>query len=118
MAVCATLKRLQRSICPHSEPNPSAPTNLTKHHAIDIDVPIGGGSAAVFPGDILVGDGDGVVVIPADIVGELATEAAGMEAWVMDQVRGGTSIIGLYPMDDTTRERFETTRAAKDPGKT
>src|ERR1041384_2094221 len=44
---------------------PSAPTNLTLHQAIDINVPIGCGDAPVFPGDVVVGDGEGVVVIPA-----------------------------------------------------
>jgi len=41
---------------------PSAPTNLTKHQALDINVPIGCGTVAVFPGDIAVGDFDGVVI--------------------------------------------------------
>src|ERR1700752_3159760 len=46
---------------------PSAPTNLTHHHALDIDVPIGCADVAVFPGDAMVGDGEGVVVIPAHL---------------------------------------------------
>ena len=52
---------------------PAAPTNLTLHQAIDIDVPIGCGDAPVFPGDIVVGDGDGVVILPAHLADELAT---------------------------------------------
>ena len=51
---------------------PSAPTNLTLHQAIDINVPIGCGDAPVFPGDTILGDGDGVVVIPANLVDEIA----------------------------------------------
>ena len=43
---------------------PSAPTNLTKHHAVDINLPIGCGSTPVYPGDIVVGDADGVIVVP------------------------------------------------------
>jgi len=43
---------------------PSAPTNLTRHQAIDINVPIGCADVAVFPGDVMVGDAEGVVVIP------------------------------------------------------
>ena len=43
---------------------PSAPTNLVHHHAIDIDVPIGCGGVPVYPGDWVVGDGEGVVVVP------------------------------------------------------
>ena len=89
---------------------PSAPTNLTKHQALDLNVPIGCGGVAVFPGDIAVGDGDGVIIIPAELADEIATDAKGMEkyeAWVVDQVKAGASIIGLYPMNDATRERYE-----------
>ena len=49
---------------------PSAPTNLTLHQAIDINVPIGCGDVAVFPGDVIVGDDDGVMVIPAHLADE------------------------------------------------
>ena len=97
--------------------NPSAPTNLTKHQALDLDVPIGCGTVAVFPGDIAVGDGDGVIIIPAEIADELAEEAAGMEeyeSWVLEQVQQGESVIGLYPMNDDTRARFEDFRSKKE----
>jgi regulator of RNase E activity RraA len=89
---------------------PSAPTNLTKHQALDLNVPIGCGGVAVFPGDIAVGDGDGVIIVPAELADEIAAEAKGMEkyeAWVVDQVKAGASIIGLYPMNDETRVRYE-----------
>lgn len=90
---------------------PSAPTNLTKHQALDLNVPIGCGGVAVFPGDIAVGDGDGVIIIPAELADDIAAEAKGMEtyeAWVVDQVKAGASIIGLYPMNEATRARYET----------
>ncbi|MGJ8679523.1 ribonuclease activity regulator RraA [Paraglaciecola sp.] len=89
---------------------PSAPTNLTKHQALDLNVPIGCGGVAVFPGDIAVGDGDGVIVIPAELVEEIALEAKSMEryeAWVIEQVHAGEPIIGLYPMSDETRARYD-----------
>jgi regulator of RNase E activity RraA len=79
---------------------PSAPTNLTLHHALDINVPIGCGDAPVWPGDILVGDGEGVVVIPRHIIDEIIEETMEMTAFedfVMDEVKNGRSIIGLYP---------------------
>lgn len=82
---------------------PSAPTNLTLHQALDINVPIGCGDVAVWPGDILVGDGEGVVVIPRSIAAEIADEAVSMtryEDWVLAQVQNGTSILGLYPLTD------------------
>ena len=82
---------------------PSAPTNLTRHQAIDINVPIGCGDAPVFPGDIIVGDGEGVVVIPHHIADEVADEAVEMTAFedfVTEQVQKGRSILGLYPATD------------------
>lgn len=94
---------------------PSAPTNLTKHQAVDINVPIGCGGVAIFPGDIAVGDGDGVVIIPAHLAEEIAAEARGMEAyeaWVVEQVKAGASIIGLYPMNEDNRARYESERLA------
>ena len=88
----------------------SAPTNLTKHHGVDLNVPIGCGGVAVYPNDIMVGDGDGVIVIPAAIADELAVEAQAMdlfEGWVTDQVQQGRSIVGLYPPDEATLAQFE-----------
>lgn len=79
---------------------PAAPTNLTLHQAIDINVPIGCGDAPVFPGDVVVGDGEGVVVLPAHLADELADEATEMTAFedfVMEKVLEGRSILGLYP---------------------
>ena len=74
---------------------------------------------AVFPGDIAVGDGDGVIIIPAEMADGIAAEASGMEqyeAWVMDQVKGGRSIIGLYPMNEETRVRYESWLADRADG--
>jgi len=82
---------------------PSAPTNLTLHQAIDINVPIGCGDAPVFPGDVMLGDADGVIVIPAHLADEIAAEATDMTAYedfVTEQVRAGRSILGLYPATD------------------
>jgi regulator of RNase E activity RraA len=82
---------------------PSAPTNLTLNQAVDINVPIGCGDAPVWPGDIIVGDADGVIVIPADIADEVADEAVEMTAYedfVAEKVGQGQSILGLYPPTD------------------
>ena len=79
---------------------PSAPTNLTLHQAIDINVPIGCGDAPVFPGDVILGDADGVIVIPASLADEIAAEAfdqTAFEDFVEEQVSKGHGIYGLYP---------------------
>ena len=87
--------------CYHNRP--SAPTNLTLHQAIDINVPIGCGDAPVFPGDVILGDAEGVVVIPAHLADELAdecTEMTAFEDFVTEEVLKGRPIIGLYPATD------------------
>jgi regulator of RNase E activity RraA len=81
----------------------ASPTNLTLHEAIDINTPVGCGDVAVFPGDIVVGDDDSVIIIPADIADDVAAEAFEMTAYedfVVEQVKAGASIIGLYPATD------------------
>jgi regulator of RNase E activity RraA len=98
---------------------PAAPTNLTVHQAVDINVPIGCGDAPVFPGDVVVGDAEGVVIVPAHLADEIADEAVEMTAFedfVTEQVLKGRSILGLYPATDeqTTRD-FLAWRAARGP---
>jgi regulator of RNase E activity RraA len=96
---------------------PSAPTNLTLNHAIDLNVPIGCGDAPVFPGDVLVGDADGVIVIPAHLADEIAAEGTEMTAYedfVAEKVAEGRSIRGLYPATDPTNlEAFKAWRAER-----
>jgi regulator of RNase E activity RraA len=96
---------------------PSAPTNLTLHQAVDAQVPIGCGDAPVWPGDVVVGDAEGVVVIPAALADEIAAEAVEMTAFedfVTEKVREGRSIVGLYPpTDPRSREEFAAWRAAR-----
>ena len=96
---------------------PSAPTNLTLHQALDINVPIGCGDVAVFPGDVVVGDAEGVIVIPAALADEIAAEAVEMTAFedfVIEKVLEGRSILGLYPpTEEASRKDFEAWRKAK-----
>ena len=79
---------------------------------MDINVPIGCGEGPVFPGDIIVGDREGVVVIPA--AGsprrspETGTEQSLFEDFVTERVKGGQSIFGLYPPDQEMLAAFET----------
>ncbi len=91
---------------------PSSPTNLTLHQALDINVPIGCGDVAVWPGDVVVGDAEGVVVIPAHLADEIAAEAVEMTAFedfVTEKVLEGRTILGLYP---PTEEQSRTDFAA------
>jgi regulator of RNase E activity RraA len=89
---------------------PSAPTNLTIHQAIELNCAIGCGDVAVFPGDVIVGDGEGVVVIPlhlADDIAHEATEMTAFEDFVTERVNEGHGVIGLYPATtDETKADF------------
>nr|WP_298930250.1 ribonuclease activity regulator RraA [uncultured Allomuricauda sp.] len=91
---------------------PSAPTNLTLHQAIAINEPIGCGDVAVFPGDFMVGDNDGVMVIPQHLAADVADECLEMtlyEEFVIEKVGEGASVIGLYPLtNNTLKTEFET----------
>ena len=96
---------------------PSAPTNLTVHQAMDINVPIGCGDAPVFPGDVMVGDREGVVVIPAHMADEIADEAVEMTAFedfVTEEVLKGRPTIGLYPpTQQQSKDDFAVWRKAR-----
>lgn len=97
----------------------SAPTNLTLHQAMDINVPIGCGDVAVFPGDVIVGDDDGIMVIPAHLADEVAEEAERMtlfEDFVSEKVLEGHTIIGLYPpTDPQAKVEFEKWKSMAGP---
>ena len=90
---------------------PSSPTNLTLHQAIDINIPIGCGDVAVWPSDLVVGDQEGVIVIPNKIIDEVSEEVESMtvyEDYVMKKVKTGSTIKGLYPLtDEEQKNKFE-----------
>lgn len=105
---------ISRMSMPAYHKQPSAPTNLTKHHAIGINEPIACGGVSVFPGDILVGDNEGVVVLPKHIAHEVANEAIEMTAFedfVLERVQAGASTFGLYPpTDPATKDLYSAWR--------
>lgn len=95
---------------------PSAPTNLMRHHALDINQPIGCGDVPVYPGDIVVGDAEGVVIIPQHIADEVAEEAyeqTQFEDFVLERVTAGASTHGLYPPEEEAEAEYARWRAAR-----
>jgi regulator of RNase E activity RraA len=87
-----------------------AATNKTIHHPTDIQLPIACGGVAVFPGDVIVGDDEGVVVIPRHLAAAVAEEAVAQERreeFIMQKVRAGASIIGVYPPDEKTLAEYD-----------
>jgi regulator of RNase E activity RraA len=88
----------------------SAPLNLVKHHPADINLPIGCGGVAVFPGDIIVGDVDGVVVVPRHLADQVAADAAEqehLEDFIITLIQDGAPLRGTYPPNDTTKAAYE-----------
>lgn len=93
---------------------PSAPTNLMRHHALDINGPIGCGDVPVYPGDVVVGDSEGVVVVPQHIAEEVADEAfeqTVFEDFVQERVMAGASTFGLYPPEADAKAEYAAWRA-------
>ena len=88
---------------------PSAPLNLALHHAVDTDLPIACGGVAVYPGDVIVGDADGVVVVPRGIADEIARDAAEqerLETFIVQRVAAGAKLPGTYPANAETRAAY------------
>jgi len=108
---------IARLTMPAYHNRPSAPTNLTHHQALDINVPIGCGDVPVWPGDVVVGDGEGVIIIPAHLADEIADEAVEMTAFedfVTEKVLEGRSILGLYPAtEEQTKADYAAWRTAR-----
>jgi regulator of RNase E activity RraA len=91
----------------------SAPLNLIQHHAIDLDVPIGCGGVAVYPGDVVVGDAEGVVVVPRALADEVAADAheqEKLEAFILERIRNGAALPGTYPPNAQTKAAYEAWR--------
>lgn len=96
----------------------AAPPTIADICGGDMDCPIGCGGVAVIPGDILVCDDDGVVVIPRAMAEEVASgavEQERFEAWVLERVEEGRSSIGLYPPNEETRAEYEAWKAENVP---
>ncbi len=78
--------------------------------------PISCGGVAIFPGDIVVADDDGAIVIPAAMVEEVvsvATDQEELESWILNEVRGGHPLSGLYPLSKENEARYRSTRGGR-----
>jgi regulator of RNase E activity RraA len=94
----------------------AAPSSVTGLTFVNWQEPIGCGGVAVFPGDVIVADGDGVVLIPQALVDDVVAaggEQEAMEAWIMNEVEKGLALPGLYPPSAETRARYEKSRGKK-----
>jgi 2-keto-4-pentenoate hydratase/2-oxohepta-3-ene-1,7-dioic acid hydratase in catechol pathway/regulator of RNase E activity RraA len=84
------------------------------HYPLATNVPVACGGALVMPGDVMVGDADGVVVIPAALAEAVALDALEQEdreAWALERVRAGESVRGVYPLSESRRAEYDTWRA-------
>jgi regulator of RNase E activity RraA len=89
----------------------------TIHYPVDTNIPIACGGALVVPGDVIVGDTDGVLVVPAGLAEEVAFDALeqeNREAWALERVRAGESIRGLYPLSEARRSEYQAWLAQRD----
>lgn len=87
----------------------AAPPSVAGLTFVSWQEPIGCGGVAVIPGDIIVADDDGAVLIPQKLLDEVmakAPEHERMEAWVMTEVERGVQLPGLYPMNEETKARY------------
>ena len=96
--------------------NPHPAVLGLKHFPLDVNVPVACGGVLVLPGDVLVGDAEGVVVIPAALAAEVAQSAEQQEdeeAWALERVQAGESTVGIYPLTDERRAEFDAWRSAR-----
>lgn len=87
----------------------AAPPSVAGLTFVGWQEPVACGGVAVFPGDVVVADDDGAVLIPAALLDAVLAEAPEqerMEAWIMDEIARGLPLPGLYPMNEETRARY------------
>lgn len=88
----------------------TASTRLSFFHVADLQTPIGCGGVAVFPGDVVVGDREGIVIIPRHLAAEVtqdAVEQERMEAYLHSRIDGGEPLWGIYPPNERTRAEYQ-----------
>jgi regulator of RNase E activity RraA len=94
----------------------AAPASVNQLTFVGWNEPIGCGGCAIFPGDIIVADDDGAVVIPKDLADFVAAEGAEhelLESWLVQEVEKGAKLPGLYPPNDENKKRYETWKKSR-----
>jgi regulator of RNase E activity RraA len=102
--------QISRMAIPVFAAAPSPPVNRVVHHALEHGRPISCGGVAVYPGDVVVGDADGVVIVPRNIAAEIAAEAVeqdAMEAWLAKRVLAGAPLAGTFPPSAETLAEYK-----------
>ncbi|WP_137389492.1 ribonuclease activity regulator RraA [Rhodoligotrophos defluvii] len=87
----------------------AAPPSIAGLTFVGCQEPVGCGGVAVLPGDIIVADDDGAVVIPKELVDEIIKDGPAqeeLEAWILKEVEEGQPLPGLYPPDEAAKARF------------
>lgn len=93
----------------------AAPPSVAALHFAGWGEVIGCGGVCIEPGDIIVADGDGAVVVPkalVEAVREAALEQEAFEDWALAEVQAGAALPGLYPPNAETQARYEASRRA------
>ena len=91
----------------------AAPPSVAGLTFVNWQEPVGCGGVAIYPEDLIVADRDGAVVVPAKLVDEvleIARDQEAMEGWIMEEVKGGAALPGLYPPNEDNRRRYEAWR--------
>jgi regulator of RNase E activity RraA len=86
-----------------------------RHVGMAIDEPVACGGVLVMPGDVLVGDAEGVVVIPAHLADSIAAAASEMEdldAFILEKIRQGVALSRAFPPDEEMRAEYQRLRAS------
>jgi regulator of RNase E activity RraA len=97
-----------KAVCP--------PNSTVAHRFIELNVPISCGGVGVYPGDFIVGDNDGVILVPAAIADAVSLEALDyedQEGFILRKLRQGASIYGTYPLDGEALAEYAAEKAAR-----